>query len=88
MASLIEQETIVTAGRTEAVVYIWTSNPVHLRRLRKDPRATETAGGIDYGQFTIPSDGFDPLKGFKRKGRVMSDEEKAAAGERLRAARG
>jgi hypothetical protein len=87
MASRIEQETTVTAIRAEGLVYIYTANPVHLRRLRKDDRATEVAGGDDWGRFTLPASAFDPLKGFKRKGRVMTEDEKAAAGERLAAAR-
>lgn len=87
MATMAEHETTVTAGREEAWVRIYTANPVHLRRLRKEKRAIEVAGGEDWGQFTIPSDQFDPLKGFKRASRPMTDEEKTAAAARLAAAR-
>lgn len=87
MASMIEQETTVTGVRGDGLVYVYTTNPVHLRRLRKDDRATEIMGGYDWGNFTIPAEAFDPLKGFRRKGRVMSDEERAAASDRLARAR-
>lgn len=86
MATREEQETTVTFLRgTFTTVY--TANPVHLRRLRKDPRATEVAGGEDWGQFTIPEELFDPLKGFKRSRAPMTEEQRKVAAERLRAAR-
>jgi hypothetical protein len=87
MTARSEQETTVTAGRDESHVYVWTNNPVHLRRLRKDSRATETAGDTGSGHFTIPSESFDPLKGFRRTRRPMTDDERAAASARLAAAR-
>lgn len=87
MVALDEQETTVSGYRNDGVVHVYTSNLVHLRRLRKDARVAELAGGDDWGRFTIPSDLFDPLKGFKRAGRKLTDEQRAAAGERLRAAR-
>jgi hypothetical protein len=87
MSTRAEQETTVTASKTDAVVYVWTSDPVHLRRLRKDARATELAGDDEWGRFTIPADQFDPLKGFRRQGRVLTEQERAVATERLAAAR-
>lgn len=87
MATLDEQETTVTAVRNGSAVYVYTANPVHLRRLRKDDRATEVSGGDDWGNFTIPSSSFDPIKGFKRARRPLTDEQREAASERLRAAR-
>lgn len=87
MATRAEQETTVTAGRDDAHVMVYTSNPVHLRRLRNDSRAVEVDGGEDWARFRIPSELFDPLKGFRRKGRVMSEEERKAAAARLAAAR-
>lgn len=87
MTTQLEQETTVTAGVTDEVVYVYTTVAKHLRRLRSDKRATETAGGEDWGKFTIPSDQFDPLRGFKRQGKPMSEAQRLAAGARLAAAR-
>ena len=87
MSTRSEQETTVTAIRDDDNVYIYTANPVHLRRLRNDSRATEIQGGNDWGRFTIPATAFDPLKGFRRKGRVLSDDERAAVSLRLADAR-
>lgn len=81
-----EQETTVTTTRTDDVVYIWTSHPVHLRKLRKDPRATERRGDVEWAEFTVPKENYDPVRGLKTK-RVMSDEQRRLAGERLRKAR-
>lgn len=86
MAAMIEQETTVTQARNDETL-IYTSNPVHLRALRKDERATETAGGDDWGQFTIPAGAFNPLKGFKRAKRILTDEQRAASALRLANAR-
>lgn len=89
MASLIEQETTVTQLRN-GDTNIWTANPVHLRALRKrvtENRATETRTWEDAAEFTIPNAEFDPLKGFRRKGKPMSDEQRQAASERLKNAR-
>lgn len=86
MTSLDEQETTVTQLRNQQTL-IYTANPVHLRRLRADERATEVRGGADWGEFTIPNAAFDPLKGFKRKSKPMTEEQRAAVGERLKKAR-
>lgn len=89
MASLIEQETTVTQLRN-GDTNIWTANPVHLRALRKrvtENRASETRTWEDAAEFTIPNAEFDPLKGFRRKGKPMSDEQRQAASERLKNAR-
>lgn len=87
MTARAEQETTVTAGRDESLVYIWTNNPVHARRLRGDKRVVQTEGDELSGHFTIPREHFDPLKGFRRARREMSAEQRAAASERLAAAR-
>lgn len=86
-----EQETTVSAGRTDEYVQIWTSNIVHLRALRKDSRVKEVYGSEEYGQFEVSAEVYDPIKGFKRASRKMTEEQRAAASERLakaRAARG
>lgn len=87
MSTRAEQETTVTSTREDPMVYIYTANPSHLRRLRKDSRTVEIDGGADWGRFTIPAISFDPLKGFRRKGRVMSEAERLVASERLAVAR-
>lgn len=85
MATLDEQETTITFGRTEPVAHIYTSDARHLWRLREDDRATETDGGEDWGNFTVPMDRVSPLKFFKAKRAPMSDEQRQAASDRLRA---
>ena len=87
MTSREEQETHVSAPKVGGVTYFYTTDPVHLRKLRKDPRVTERSGGEDWGNFAIPSDQYDPLKGFKRAPRRLTDEQRAAAADRLAAAR-
>jgi hypothetical protein len=89
MTARDEQETTVTAGRDEEWVSIWTNNPVHARRLDKDPRAEKTKDGPDEfgGWYRIRATDFDPLRGFRRAPRVMTDEQRAAAVERLANAR-
>jgi hypothetical protein len=87
MSTLIEQETSVTAGRADDVVHVYSNVPKHLRRLRRDPRVTELQGDAEWGRFTIPADQFDPLRGFKRAPRVMTDEQRQAVADRLRKAR-
>lgn len=102
MAGREEQETIVTQNRLDEYVDIWSNNIVDVRKLEKEPRALRVSPPIQnsnsddlseyldagYGvTYRVSTDDFTPLGGFRRK-RVMTDEQKAAAGERLRAARG
>jgi hypothetical protein len=82
-----EQETTVCAGRSDDEVWIYTSNSVHLKKLRADSRVAEVRGGDDWGQFHVPSSVFDPLTGFKRQRRSMTEAERLAAAERLAVAR-
>lgn len=87
MTSLDEQEVTVTWLRSEDKVRIYTSNPVVARQLRKEPRVTQEKGDETWGEFTVAITDFHPTKGFKRKSRKLTDEQKKAAGERLRNAR-
>lgn len=101
MAGREEQETIVTQNRLDEYVDIWSNNIVDVRKLEKEPRAVrespegditadELSEHLDAGfgvTYRVSTGDFTPLGGFRRK-RVMTDEQKAAAGERLRAARG
>lgn len=76
--TLDEQETTVTQIRNGDTL-IYTANPVHLRALRKrvaEGRATERDGDDTYGNFVITNADFDPLKGFKRQAKPISDEER------------
>lgn len=87
MTARDEQETTVTAGRDESVVRIWSNNVPHVRKLRKNPRVTQTSGDEFEGFFEVDTTDYDPLIGFRRKGRAMTDEQRAAAAERLANAR-
>jgi hypothetical protein len=87
MSTLIEQETTVAAGRADDVVYVYSTVPKHLRKLRSDKRVTELEGDADWGRFEIPADQFDPLRGFKRASRQLTDEQRLAVAERFRLAR-
>lgn len=83
MATLDEQETTITFGRNEPVARIYTSDFRHLRKLRDDDRATEVRGGEDWAEFTVPMEQVNPLKFFKAARKPMTDEQRAAAAERL-----
>ena len=88
MTARNEQETTVTAGRDDEWVHIWTNNPVHARRLDNDPRAELTIPGDEFGgQYRIRATDFDPLKGFRRKSKPMTEDQRAAAAARLNEAR-
>jgi hypothetical protein len=86
MASMQEQETVVSQLRN-AETLIYTANPVHLRRLRKESRAIETRGGEDWAEFIVAPGLFDPVRGFKRTKVLLSDEERARRAARLQKAR-
>ena len=87
MTTLAEQETTVAACREDSVVYVYSTVPKHLRRLRSDPRVTEREGGDDWGSFSIPADQFDPLRGFKRARAPLTEEQRTALRSRLSEAR-
>lgn len=81
MATLEEQETTVTQIRNGGTS-IYTANPVHIRKLEKEPRAVRVRvwmedGKIDAAQYEIEAGQFDPVKGFKRATKPLSDEERA-----------
>lgn len=87
MTARDEQETTVTAGRDENVVRIWSNHLPHVRKLRKNSRVVQVSGDDTEGFFEVASSDYDPLIGFRRKGKPMTDEQRAAAGARLAAAR-
>ena len=89
--SAAERETTVTITDADDVVRIWTAQRRYLGRLRRHPSFTEvksgTHGGTEWAEFTIPARDWNPATGAKRKSN-MTDEQKAALAERLRAVRG
>lgn len=87
MTAREEQETTVTAGRDDSVVRIWSNHLPHVRKLRKDKRVVQKSGDDTEGHFEIAASDYDPLVGFRRKGRKLTDEQRAAAAERLANAR-
>ena len=88
--TLDEQETIVNATRADEVVRIYSAIPAHIRRLKKRENVTLVRSWSEDGhevcEFTVASGKWNPVTGVKRN-RVMTDEQKAAAAERLRKAR-
>lgn len=102
MAGRDEQETTVSQGRLDNYVDVWSNNTVDVRALEKEPRAkrilpdpdlVDTDGLTAYleegfgATYRISTEDFSPLKGFRRKRKPMTEEEKAALGERLRKGR-
>lgn len=102
MAGRDEQETSITAGRLDDYVEIWSNNTVDVRALEKESRAKRIVPNpdringealADYMEqgwgvtYRVSTDDFHPLKGFRRKRKPMTDEEKAAVSARLAAGR-
>lgn len=86
MASRDEQETSV-AGYRHDYYTVFSADPVHIRRIRKDDRFTITDDTGETVIATIPATAYDPLKGIKRRSKPMTPEQRANATERLRVAR-
>lgn len=99
MAAREEQETVVTMGRVDDYMSIWTNNVVHARALDKEPRAELVTPGItaenvaehlDAGfglEYRVKAADARILNVFGRKRKPMTEEQRKAAGERLRAGR-
>lgn len=104
MAAREEQETIVTMGRIDDYMSIWTNNIVHARALEKEDRAERirpTSPGVselrqaellsewlDQGfgvEYRVKAEDARILNVFARKRKPMTEAQKKAAGERLRA---
>lgn len=85
-----ERETIVTTSDGDDLVRVWTAQRTVITRISKDPRFTIVDSGEHEGtrwvSATIPAEKWNPVTGAKRN-RTMTDEQKKAAAERLRAAR-
>ena len=86
--TLEEQETIINYARTDKTVSIFTTNPAHMRRLRKDDRFTVTREHLEDGVIvgldaTIPADQFNPLGGIKRRVKPLTDAQRAGLAVRF-----
>lgn len=89
MTSKDEQETTVTVGRNDSYVSVWTNDPTVVTILQKRQsvvKLTDNSGDIG-GHYRIPRAEFHPLKGFKRKSKPLTPEQREAAAARLAVAR-
>ncbi|WP_372968540.1 hypothetical protein [Microbacterium sp.] len=90
MTARDEQETTVTAMRDDTTVSVYTSNSVHLRKLknlastRDFVRLVREVG--DGAEFVIDAPFFHLFSAIRGK-RTLSDEAKAAGAARLAASR-
>lgn len=100
MAAREEQETIVTMGRVDDHMDIWTNNVVHVRALEKEARAerVELPGATDedislwleegFGlTYRVKAEDARILNVFGRKVKPKTEEEKKAIAARLAAGR-
>lgn len=85
-----ERETVAVGTAADGLVTISSTQRKHITKLRKHPAFTEVhsemIGNTEYAVFTVPAGDWNPATGGKRK-RVMTEEQKRIAGERLQAAR-
>lgn len=86
--TLEEQETIINHARTDKTVSIYTTNPAHMRRIRKDDRFTVTREHIEDGNIvgldaTIPADQFNPLGGVRRRVKPLTDTQRVELAARF-----
>lgn len=91
MASMEEQETIITQNRADDTVSIYTSNTHDIRYFKSRKEFTlvrewfdAETGEIEAASFTLPKERANIRKIVKREN-TMTDEQKRLAGERLRA---
>lgn len=91
MATLEEQETIITQNRADSVVSVYTSNTHDIRyfKSRKEFTLIEEwfdpeTGEIEAASFTLPKERANIRKIVKRQN-TMTEEQKRIAAERLRA---
>lgn len=85
-----EQETTVVRTRTSEWTLIETTIPTDISALRRNPRVEEVGSGFfgttAWAQFRVRSEWWNPARGVKRESR-MSEADRAAARDRLKAAR-
>jgi len=86
-----ERETTIASTDADETVRIWSAQRRHIGRMRRHPAFTEVGSGFhdgsEWAEFTIPADQWNPASGAKRKSN-LTDEQRAAAAERLAKARG
>lgn len=106
MAAREEQETVITMGRVDDYMSIWTNNVVHVRALEKEDRAQRVSPPINtmieksaedqisehvdagFGvEYRVKAADARILNVFGRKRKPMTEEQRKAAGERLRKGR-
>ena len=87
MTAREEQETTVTVGRDDSIVRIWSNHLPHVRKLRKDKRVVQKSGDDTEGHFEVAATDYDPLIGFRRKSKPLTEEQRTAAAARLAKAR-
>lgn len=93
MASMEEQETIITQNRADDTVSIYTSNTHDIRYFKSRKEFTlvqewfdAETGEVEAASFTLPKERANIRKIVKRES-TMTDEQKREAAERLKAAR-
>lgn len=91
MASMEEQETIITQNRADDAVSIYTSNTHDIRYFKKTAAFTlvqewldAETGEVEAASFTLPAERANIRKIVKREN-TMTEEQKRAAADRLRA---
>lgn len=90
--TLDETETSVSYTMGDALVYIYSAVPKHLRRMRGDDRFRETRSATpadieaegDWAMFEIDRKHYDPLGGVKRRPLELSDEQRAVLSARAK----
>jgi hypothetical protein len=80
-----ERETVITTSDADDMVRIWTAQRPLITKLKKNPAATLNDEGVHEGSvwadFSLPAG----LLSFRSSKRKVSDEQRQAAGDRLRA---
>lgn len=101
MAAREDQETIVSMGRVDDHMSIWTNSIVHVRALERESRAVRISpkNPITFEEFSehleagfgveyhVKADDARILNVFGRKVKPKTEEEKRAIAERMRAGR-
>lgn len=86
MTARADQETIISYGRDDETVTVYTTSTTDLRKLRTlsthSDLVTEIRGARDWGEFAIDRANFSVLTAIRKK-RKLSDAERAARAARL-----
>src|SRR5690606_15351014 len=86
-----ERETTISVSAGAEFVHVYTAQRKFINRLRKDDRVAIVAAGEDDGsRWTagkLAANMGSPTSGLKRRSKPMTEEQRAAAVERLRRAR-